>query len=246
MKISDLLVRRKGYRCNVPNVDNLPEIDFDAITQKTHLKFTNDICKSIIWELATYVSQVRGWETKPLGRTRKAKLKAIEKACKMIEYVLELEEYGAQDEYDPMQQYLWKSVIPGVECFLVKDKGKASHLVVKEKKPFDFSDRGQLPFDGRNVAEYLVLCRRNIQRALKPSRPGNREKYAVRRCLRGLHQDYLLAGGEGRGCSREADGSYAGSFLMFSKMLFDSLIDYTGISYSEGALHEYIANDLKL
>jgi len=154
-KADDFFTCRKGRSWSVPNVDELPEIDFESIARKINLRFNEDICQSIKWELALYVSQVRVWEERPLARKRKAQLRKIEKACELLESVFELDAYGKQEEFDSMQQYLWRSVSPHVECFLVCDGRGKSRLAVKGKKPFEFSDRGQLPFDGITVADYL-------------------------------------------------------------------------------------------
>ncbi len=226
----------------MPNVDALPEIDFFAIAEKTNLKIDADVCENIRYILAEYISLVRVWEDKPLSKQRKASLRAVEKACELLESIFELDACGTQEEFDSLQSFTWRSVTPHVECFLENDDRGFQYLVVKEKKIFDFSDRGQFPFDGKNVADYLVLCRERIQQTLNyPQRSGNREKYAITRCLNGFHQEYIFAGGKGRGCWRAADGNYCGSFLVFSK----ELLDYTDYSFSESALANQIIKNIE-
>lgn len=218
---SDQFVCRKGRSWSVPNVDELPEIDFFAIAEKTNLQFNDDICVSIKYELAIYIAQVKVFESRPLSQKRKASLKAVVKACSLLESVFELDDYEKidQEEFDSMQLYLWRIVIP----------------------------RSKFEFDGKDVADYLVVCKESAREELNwLYRAGRRKKTALRCCLEGLHQDFILAGGEGRGCSREADSTLKGAFLTFSKELLDSTKKITGVSYSKEALNDYIVKKLKL
>ena len=118
-------------------------------------------------------------------------------------------------------------------------------MVVEESKLFDFSDRGHLSFNGKNVADYLVLCRKRIQQELEvPTQPGNRKKYAITRCLKGLHQVYSSAGGEGRGCWwYEGDqGEYRGPFFEFAS----GLLGYLDHPFKMKALGNQIIKNIKL
>lgn len=212
---------RRGKSWSVPNVDELSEIDFDILAEKTHLQFDENICASIRYELAIYVSQVRVFESMPLSPKRKSSLKAIIKACSVLEPIFEMDSFGedVQEEFDPVLLYLWKSVAP----------------------------KGKLKFDRKEVANYLVRCRENAEEEIDwPYRAGRRKNTALRVCLEGLHQYYHFAGGEGRGCTKVPDGTCGGAFLLFSKELLELTKKITGISYSKEALHNYVTKELKL
>lgn len=239
----DKLVYRKGRSLSAPDLEAFSEIEFDAIAEKTGLKFNDDICDIIKYTLAEYVSLVRVWEDTPSSKKRRGELKKIEKACELLESIFELDACGTLDKFDSLQFDTWKCVKPQVECFLENDEGGHEHLVVKEQIAFDFSERGQLPFNGKNVADYLALCRKRIDEVLSiPHRQGKSEKYAIKRYLDALHQDYILAGGKGRGCWRTADGTYRGPFFVLAK----DLLDYTDYSYSESALGNKIIKIINL
>jgi len=181
---------RKGKSWSVPNVDELSEIDFDALAEKTHLRFSEELRISIKYELAMYVSQVRVFESRPLSPKRQSSLKAVIKACSVLETVLDMDA-KAEDEhndFDAMGLYLWRFVVP----------------------------KNKFEFDGADVAEYLAMCREKAEKEVgKSYRAGRRYYSALRCCLRRLKGDYILAGGEGRGCCKASDGTVGGTFLVF-------------------------------
>lgn len=212
---------RKGRIWSVPNVEELVEIDFDALAEKTNLQFNENVSLNIRYELAIYVSQVRVFESIPLSRVRDSRLKSVQKACAVLESFLELDEFVEEQEgvFDPILLYLWRTVVP----------------------------KNKFEFDGKYVADYLAVCREKAKKEMEwRGRTGRPKNEALRSFLARLHNDYLYAGGKGRDCNRAADGTLGGSFLAFAKELLDLTAKITGVSYSEDALHDYVTKDLKL
>lgn len=212
---------RKGRLWSMPNVEELAEIDFDALAEKTNLQFNEEVSVNIRYELAIYVSQVRVYESTPLVREREARLKGVLKACAVLESFLELDAFAEEppDEFSAVELYLWRTVVP----------------------------KNQFEFDGKDVADFLASCRQNAKDGIRLKiKSGRRKNLALRNCLERLHNDYLFAGGKGRDCHRGDDGEVRGAFLIFAKELLDITAKITGVSHSKKTLHNYIAKELKL
>ncbi|WP_321404781.1 hypothetical protein [Maridesulfovibrio sp.] len=243
------LVHPKGMYWGLPNVEALPEIDFDKVAEETNLNFTDEICYTIKLALAEYISQVRSFgNTPPSAKCTKA-LKDFDKACKLIEYALEWDEPGtlSEEEYDPLKLFLYECVTPNVSCHIDNEGFGLPKLNLERRIPCD-SEYGDVRFSGNNVADYLALCRERVEEELKlPSKSGRRENFAIRRCLKWLHKCYKKAGGEGRGVKR--DGNFEGPFLTFAKMLLDYTkvpLGLTDDPYAESTLGTLVINKYQL
>jgi len=241
----------KGETWSRLNLDVLPYIDFDAIEKQTNLTFDEFTRKSLKVVLAEYVCQVRSFGM-PLSSERKKVLRAVEDACKLLESFLEWDAPGklSESEYDPMKLYLYDCVKPSVNCFVDKGEGGGlPRLVVKERSVFD-DEIGEVVFDGKNVSDYLALCRKKIvDERSWPSQSGRRENFAIRRCLKWLQKFFHEAGGEGRGAQRLSDGTFSGPFLTFSKLLLDYTkkpLGYEEDQFSETSLGALVVNKYKL
>ena len=235
----------KGESVYWPSTVILPEIDFVAIAETSNLQLDDNLCEIIKCVLREYISLVRSWEQKPLSGERKRFLESIKSACELLESVFELDTQGPLENYDPMLFFAWQTIVPSVGCVLKMDSDGGGHLVTEKQVLCDSSERKVLQFSAKNVADYLAMCRANIQREAElPSRPGNRKKYAITRCLKGLHQVYSNAGGEGRGCwwYEGSQSEFRGPFLDFAK----GILDYTDYSFSKKSLGNQIIKNIKL
>ena len=216
----------------VKNV-KLPDIDLPHITHKLGLHYTEDLKDIIDCILSEFIALSRK-EEKPLADECKSYYKSIIDACNTLESLLELDAYGVADKFEPMKFHAWGNIAPNVECFVNEEPGRArSSLIVKEKKLLDSSKKGQFSFDGKNVADYLAICRKNAQRHAEfPRKVGPRKKYAITRVIKALHKAYKYAGGKGRGCwwyeskQKGKTGEYRGPFLDFASMVLEST-DYS-------------------
>ncbi|WP_319466197.1 hypothetical protein [uncultured Pseudodesulfovibrio sp.] len=243
-------VTRKGWASSIPNVNDFSEIDFAAIEEETNLKFNDEIRSNIKLTLAHYVSQVKSYERRKPKR-RKLRLKAVEKACLLLESFLELDAYGVAEDVDVLQQYLWDKVMPRVNCFIEDDEYGKRQLAIRERDFSDFNDKSPLPFDGKVVSAYLALCRKKVRQELKTNySAGNKMNEALRLCLEKLYDDFIRAGGKGRECSRaQGEWFYEGPVLSYFKALLDYTQKPLGLSdspYSVSTLGEYAVNDLQL
>ncbi|CCH47881.1 hypothetical protein [Pseudodesulfovibrio piezophilus] len=245
-------VGRKGESWSGVNLDVLPEINFEAIEGQTGLKLNEDIREGIKRALAGYVCQLRGCVDRPLADERKELLKHVEKACRLLESFLEWDSPGTlgEDEYDPIKLYLYEHVRPSVNCFVDRGEGDGfPRLVVKECKLFD-DEVGEIALDGKNVSDYLALCRKKImdERSL-PYPSGRPENFAIERCLKWLQKYYHKAGGEGRGAKRSDGAGFSGPFLTFAKLFLDYTkkpLGLTGNPFAESTLGALVINNLKL
>ncbi|WP_031482020.1 hypothetical protein [Maridesulfovibrio frigidus] len=234
----------KGMFWAIPNVEELPEIDFDGIGKKNNLDINENICFHIKGALAEYISQVRSFGNRPPRVEQIKQLKKVEKACKLIRPFLELDTPGVLDagEYDQVKQFLYECVIPKVGCFIDDELPGSPRLIIKE------NERGPIKLEGKCVADYLGLCVDRIQQELStPAKRGRRENFQIRRCLISLHQCYFLAGGDGRGAER--NGRFKGPFLTFAKMLLDYTkvpLGLTDDPYAESTLGTLVINKYQL
>jgi hypothetical protein len=242
MKLQDGYSR--GESVHLPSRVSLPEIDFMAIAEKSNILLTDELCEIIRCVLREYISLVQSWEDRPLSGERKKFLESLKHACELLESVFELDVKGTLEDPDPLLLFAWQNVVPRVECFFKEyPEGEDAQLVVRKCKSLGSTGEEGLPFDGKNVADYLSLCRENIERELDfPTRRGKRRKYAIKRCLNGLHQAYSMAGGEGRGCwwYEGEKGQYRGPFFEFAK----GLLDYTDYSFPPKALGNQIMKNI--
>lgn len=247
----DFLIHSKGETWSSLNLDVLPYIDFDAIEKQTNLTFDEDIRKGLKMALAEYICQVRSFG-RPLSSERKKALRAVEDACKLLESFLEWDAPGklSESEYDPMKLYLYDCVKPSVNCFVEEGEGGGlPRLIVKERDLFD-DEIGEVKFNGKNVSDYLALCRKEIEEERSwPTGSGRPKNSNIRRCLHWLREFYHEAGGEGRGVIRSADGSFSGPFLTFSKLLLDYTQKPLGLTespFAETALGALVVNKYKI
>ncbi|WP_316901221.1 hypothetical protein [Pseudodesulfovibrio indicus] len=241
----DYFTKGRSWRgCNLEVLSDI-NIDFDAIEKQTNLTLNESIRKYIELALAEYVCSVRTL-SKPLSSERNKVLKAVEDACKLLESFLEWDGPGklSESEYDPVKLYLYEFVTPHVSCFIYERDGLPG-LIVKE-----MGERGKVRFSGKNVSDYLALCRKKIEKERSwPVQAGRPRNIEIWRCLRSLRNCYKSAGGEGRGVRRSADGSFSGPFLTFLKLLFDHLQKPLGLAespFSETALGALVVNKYRI
>ena len=243
---------RKGTSWSGINLNVLPEIDFEAIEEQTGLKLNEDIREGIENALAGYVCQRRGCADRPLSDERIKLLKKVEDACNLLESFLEWDAPGtlSENEYDSIKLYLYEHVRPSVNCFIDRENGKSlPRLIVKEDNVFD-DEIGEVKFDGKNVSDYLALCRKQIddERSL-PYPAGRSADSDLERCLKWLKKYYHDAGGEGRGAGRPDGGAFSGTFLKFCCLFLNYTkepLGYKDDPFSESALGSRIVNKLKL
>ncbi|SOB60196.1 conserved protein of unknown function [Pseudodesulfovibrio profundus] len=233
-------IMAKGWSWSGVNLNVLPEIDFDKLEKQIDLQLTQDTRELIKIGLSDYICQMRGWKDKPSPKSRKASLKRIVKACKVLEPIFELDSPGIsnEDEYDPLKLHEWKCIMP----------------------------LGQYSFDGEAVADYLARCRGQAEDELKAmirreeerkeeerkkgkeekskkiekknDKPGPRKDFARPLCLEWLHKVFVEAGGDGR--IKRYDNVYTGPFYLFAGKLF-SLI---GVPLSPGSIYENLQSSL--
>lgn len=260
---SNLLVLNKGLSWCGINLDVLPEIDFDLVEKETNSRLNEngkpnlslkdeDIRLYIKQALAQYVCQLRYFHPPFSADEQRRALKKVEKACELLESFLEWDTPGVlgEDEFDPMKLFLYQTVVPNVKC-LKLDAGKSRpRLAVKKYEDiFNFSERGDIIFHGKNVAEYLAQCRNKIRQAHISSKPGPREDFAIRRCLIDLREFFHSAGGDGREAGRPDGGKFSGAFLTFAKLLLDHTkepLGLTGNPFAESTLGAIVVNKYRL
>lgn len=236
---------RKGDSISLASEVTLSHIDFLAIAEKSNLQLSPWMYQAIKEILKTYASQISAWESMPTARAKKAFIKKVLKACELLESIFEFDAYGSVGEFDKMRYASWLTIMPSVECFLEELPGsKVQQLVVKESRPFKGVVNKQIPLDGKNVADYLSMCRGKINDELKfPNKSGNPRKIAIKRCVEGLHKIYTRAGGKGRG-SWEYEGrkrEMRGPFLDFAY----SLLECTDYPYDKKKLGNQIKKIIK-
>lgn len=191
---------RKGHSWNYTNYDVLPEIDFEAVEKVTDLKLTEENRYFIEEALAHYICQTRSFANFPLADVRKGRLRAVVKACSLLESFLEWDACGTlkEEEYDPVTMFLYKYATPGVDCYEGKSElNGLPQLLVKEEQSFpnqldimrgkacDLNNNPKVNLDGKTVADYLSLCRKKAQESLElKGQAGHPEDpHPIQRCL---------------------------------------------------------------
>lgn len=238
----------EGMHWSVPRPDALPEIDFDLIAEKANLSFTLNARNRIKEVLAMYIAQVRAFEKVPLLEQRQEMRLKTWKACKLLESFLKLDRrrVPSENEFDAEKLFMWNAFARQLYLKRTEERSSRLELVSNKDVNAEYSEGEFFHCNGDIVAEYLAFCRDRVKTSIrmeysvpKEERGGRKRNGMIERCLRGLHQSYISAGGAGRGARRnEGAGGFSGRFLTFASMLLEYTKGPLGIDKKSGVFAE--------
>lgn len=200
--------------------DEFAGINFDELECRTKLNLSDGLRNEIRYRLSMYEFEIQSFENIP-AQDVKRELNKVAAACDLLESMLRIRlEPGGGINAEAVKQAVWTCSSP--------NSLHASGGVDAKRLPGDLE-----------VAEFLKHWKKNAVIAQKvKGKAGRPRNSALLLLLRSLHDLFVKAGGEGRGCTRSeyADDGYEGKFLVFSNIL----LEYSSVKIQRSQLAEFI------